>query len=560
MGIKKCKKYLPSAAAIFVMVGISGVFFIFPGIYIANTLSPFIVGYIGLVFVFVLVNYFMTCFTDPGIYPKRLEPEDDEDELRAPVYVTVLIHDVTVRMKWCSTCKFYRPPRVSHCSMCNNCIDKFDHHCPWVGNCVGRRNYQYFFGFLLLLVLHILNVQGFSLYVILSTNGATEFKATFYVSITIIVIVGIISFLVFGLFGFHIYLVSNGRTTNEQVTGKFRSGVNPFDHGCVGNCFNAFCSLQLPKYIERADAVDYSKYKIKTPYIYPQDSITVQNVVTFESETVENGKNSSTEQHSIVLSSRNQSDVTITAIKDENTCNVPEVKIIPRNGSIRQELDPDRFRAKVTPIVSNQNCELGDAVSYACMEIATLNSDSDSDHENGEYPPRPGSGVSTNSATKLMDCPQNDDKENNDSALFPQTHDSIQFLPSKDVKYLAYRDSSSENLPTVSSAHFTEVEDTTTMPNVSDGQPSIIDSSTNANNCNNHTLEVCESGYSSHYASSEPPAEHDDITNKLKLELAMRDIEANVALLRDSRENLESNSVSSQKGDCVVDNVQAECS
>ena len=82
--------------------------------------------------------------TDPGIIP-RLQDNDSSSIFRKKTDYFMVSNGSLVRFTYCYTCNLFRPPRTSHCAVCDNCCQRFDHHCLWLGNCVGKRNYKYFF-------------------------------------------------------------------------------------------------------------------------------------------------------------------------------------------------------------------------------------------------------------------------------------------------------------------------------------------------------------------------------------------------------------------------------
>jgi hypothetical protein len=44
----------------------------------------------------------------------------------------------------CLTCMDWKGPRSKHCTVCDACVDNFDHHCGWLNNCVAKKNHRLF--------------------------------------------------------------------------------------------------------------------------------------------------------------------------------------------------------------------------------------------------------------------------------------------------------------------------------------------------------------------------------------------------------------------------------
>lgn len=125
-------------------------------------------------------------------------------------------------LKYCVTCCVYRAPRVSHCRVCDNCVEEFDHHCPWVSNCIGRRNYRYFTLFVVNLVATTVAyfVATMTHLIHYSRTEGGSFFASFKEAPGAPVVLFVCFFAFFTVIGlpcFHAHLISEGVTTNEYV-------------------------------------------------------------------------------------------------------------------------------------------------------------------------------------------------------------------------------------------------------------------------------------------------------------------------------------------------------
>jgi palmitoyltransferase ZDHHC9/14/18 len=129
-------------------------FFAFDARFLIQYVHP---GTIPLVVIAVIGLFYSLMFLlkagciDPGFMPRAkpdeiaynesigdLDPNTTEGGYIGTMarYKTVMVGQQEFKLKYCPTCNIYRPPRASHCGLCNNCVENFDHHCPWVSDII----------------------------------------------------------------------------------------------------------------------------------------------------------------------------------------------------------------------------------------------------------------------------------------------------------------------------------------------------------------------------------------------------------------------------------------
>ncbi|KAF9933451.1 Palmitoyltransferase zdhhc14 [Linnemannia zychae] len=242
--------------------------------------APIVQAYL---FIVTFSSMLKTSWTDPGVIPRGidgdppLDPPRELDSTTASFYPPqglprmkeVQVGMYTVRLKYCETCKIYRPPRCSHCRQCDNCVEDEDHHCIWLNNCIGRRNYRYFLIFVTTASIYAFYTSALCLTHLLllyhEKKSDPSEKPSFQrdalakapVSALVMIFAFVMGLAVGALATYHFWLATVNRTTHEQWSASMmRPHVvdNPFDRGNIfANCAAVLCRPPTRSYIRRRD-------------------------------------------------------------------------------------------------------------------------------------------------------------------------------------------------------------------------------------------------------------------------------------------------------------------
>ncbi|KAL0081469.1 hypothetical protein F4703DRAFT_1739628 [Phycomyces blakesleeanus] len=220
------REYWAFLVALVLIVGPSVLFGIFTCPFLWDNVHPAVPIVFCYLFVLSFASMIKTSWTDPGIIPRDLDPTpeffDDQGSAyygesewsHVPVQKEVKIRDNTWALRYCDTCKLYRPPRASHCRQCDNCVAP--------------------------------------------------------VSFVLAIVCFLLLWMVGGLTFYHCSLIFKGVTTHEQLRASIINSkypgisANPFNKGSPAqNMIHVLCRPQPKSYLRRRKFVESSQARVE---------------------------------------------------------------------------------------------------------------------------------------------------------------------------------------------------------------------------------------------------------------------------------------------------------
>lgn len=120
-------------------------------------------------------------------------------------------------IRYCGTCRKFRPDRCHHCKQCNKCYLKMDHHCSWLNNCISMTNYKYFLSTLFYSSSTCL-LFSWCLFDIIKMEFSNESSSSIKLSALVVYFILTVTFfvLLFMLLTYHLNLIMSNFTTFEH--------------------------------------------------------------------------------------------------------------------------------------------------------------------------------------------------------------------------------------------------------------------------------------------------------------------------------------------------------
>ncbi|XP_062513630.1 palmitoyltransferase ZDHHC2-like isoform X2 [Corticium candelabrum] len=230
----RCVRWLP---VVFVTALVAWSYYAFVVVICATVVDDvaikvvYSIAYHVIFFLFML-SYWVTIMTNPAEPSEKYKlSEQDEDDLKHGISVEDVLRRLVVNrdlkvytrndegvFRFCDKTRVLKPDRCKYCSVSRQCVLKMDHFCPWVNNTVGFSNYKSF-------LLFLFYTQIYTLFVALTVlpyfimfwtekehkhSDSDRMQTLFLFFVALLFSVGVLS-----LFGMHIYLVLNNKTTLE---------------------------------------------------------------------------------------------------------------------------------------------------------------------------------------------------------------------------------------------------------------------------------------------------------------------------------------------------------